>query len=114
MKKIVSIAIMLLFSLSCMADDKHHPTIAINNNTDTKIEVSDRDGHNVSVEPNQSADLSVRLIEQHGSFPIPSSLLTYVTTITVRDGKRSRSIKIDESTSGITIDKGLKLKKEKS
>ena len=56
----------------------------INNKTDKTIDVRDRNNNEISVEPNRSASLKIRVEEPHGSL-FPSSLMPHVTTITVTD-----------------------------
>jgi hypothetical protein len=110
MKKLLAIAIVSIFSLSCMAGS-HSRTISINNNTDAEVTVRDSDNHTVIVAPHRSASLSIIVTEPHGSL-FPSSLMPHVTTITVTDDEGSNSIKIDEHTKAVTINPGLQLEKE--
>lgn len=117
MKKLLAIAIVSLFSLNCMAGS-HGRTISIKNNTKQEVEVTDSGRHgnetnnSVIVGPGRSASLKVRVHEPKGSFPIPSSVMPHVTTITVADDEGSNSIKIDENTKSITINEGLELEKD--
>lgn len=112
MKKILAVTIVSLFSLHCMAwGNKHHPSISITNNTESTVRVSDSNGKTITVDPQRSTSLRVSVHEQHGSFPIPSLIMPYVTTITVSDDQGDNSIEIDENTRSITIDDGLELSK---
>jgi len=111
MKKLLAIMTVLLFSLNCAAGT-HSRTISINNNTESMIDVRDKDNHKVSVQPGRSASLGITVHEPRGSFPIPSFIKAYVTTITVEDDEGSNSIKVDENTKVVTVDEGLQLSKD--
>lgn len=112
MKKLLAVAIVSIFSLSCMAGH-HSRTISINNETDNEVTVTDTDNQiPLHVPSHRSVSMDIRVNEPHGSFPVPSFLMPHVTTITVTDGEGSNSIKIDENTKSVTISEGLKLTKD--
>lgn len=110
MNKLLVVAMVSLFSASCMAGE-HSRTISITNNTDNEVDVRDSDNHTVTIAPHRSGSLSIIVHEPHGSL-FPSSLMPHVTTITVTDDEGSNSIKIDEHTKKVIIDEGLELSKE--
>lgn len=101
MKKIV-IAIVLMFSLNCMADGPSR-TISITNQSKEGVDVKDSSGHIVTVNSDRSAFMDITVAEPRGSLP-------QVTTISVYDKKGFIGmIKIGEQTKNITIHKDLTL-----
>lgn len=111
MNKVLAVTMLSLFSVSCMALERSG-TISIENKTDTKVTVRDSDNHTVTVGPNRSSSLAVIFREPYGSFPIPSLLLPFITTITVTDDKGSNTIEVNELNKKIIISEGLALSKE--
>lgn len=111
MKKLLALIALSVMWANCSART-HSRTVSITNNTDTTIEVSDSENHETSIDSGRSGSLAITVREQHGSFPVPSLLLPYTTTITVRDSEGSNSIEIDENTNRVTVDPGLELNKD--
>jgi hypothetical protein len=116
MKALLTVALVALTTLTCMAGS-HGRTITIKNNTNKKIEATDtgrkgnENNNTVTVGPKRSASLQIRVHEPKGSL-FPSSLMPHETTITVSDEKGDNSIKIDEHTTKVIVDEGLELSKE--
>ena len=119
MKKLLAVAVVSIFSLSCMAGlfhdghswQKRKHTISINNKTDATVDVSDKDNHKITVDSHQTAQMDVTVHEPEGGLRI---LRLKVTTITVESDNGSSSIEIDENTKSVTVGKELKLSKNDS
>jgi len=107
MKKLLALAMVSLFTLSCQAGH-HARTISIQNNTGNEITVRDKDNHETTVRAHRSGSLGITVHEPHGSL-FPSSLMPHVTEITVEDDEGSNSIKVDEHTRKVIVNEGLEL-----
>jgi hypothetical protein len=116
MKKLAILAIVSMFSLSCMAGNEH--TISIYNETAERIEVRDNYNHSVFVAPGKNDELTVELHTKRHNFFVPGWSKRPVTTITVTDTKEhKRTIDINNKTKSITVtmrNKRLKISQSKN